>query len=48
LLTAIVIGSFILLWWIVWLITRSIKGLSALERQKVIEGTFFGFDNELS
>lgn len=46
LLTPIVIGGFILLWWIVWLIVRSIKGLSALERQKAIEGSFFGFGNE--
>lgn len=45
-LTPIIIGGFIILWWIVWLIVRSIKGLSALERQKAIEGTFFGFGNE--
>ena len=46
LLTPVFIGGFIILWWIVWLIVRSIKGLSALERQTPIVGSFFGFGNE--
>jgi len=48
LLTAIMIGGFILLWWIVWLITRSIKGLSALERQKASESTFLSLGKAFS
>lgn len=45
LLSVIIIGWFILLFWVVWLIIRCVKGLSALDAQKPIEGGFFSFGN---
>ncbi|MGC9386519.1 MAG: DUF4870 family protein [Hydrogenovibrio sp.] len=43
LLSMIVIGWLVLLWWMIWLVVRCVKGLSALDRQATIEGTLFGF-----
>jgi len=36
-LSIILIGWFILLFWVVWLIIRSVKGMKALESEKAIE-----------
>jgi len=43
LLSFIVIGLFILLFWVVWLIIRCVKGLNALDQKQPIEGGFFSF-----
>ncbi len=43
-LSLILIGWFILLFWAVWLIVRSIKGMQALDAEKAIENpTRWGF-----
>ncbi|WP_237260325.1 DUF4870 family protein [Thiomicrospira sp. S5] len=47
LLATVFIGAVVLVWWMIWLIIRSVKGLSALDRQTAIEGTFFGFGRDL-
>lgn len=39
--TVFLIGWLILLWWLVWLITRSIKGLNAIDNQQGIAGGLF-------
>jgi len=36
-LSIIVIGWFVLLFWVVWLIVRSVKGIKALDSEKAIE-----------
>jgi uncharacterized membrane protein len=36
-LSLILIGWFILLFWVVWLIIRSVKGIKALDSEKAIE-----------
>lgn len=45
LLSVIIIGWLILLFWLIWLIVRCVKGLSALDAQQSIEGGFFSFGN---
>lgn len=47
LLATVFVGAIILVWWMIWLIIRSVKGLSALDRQTAIEGSFFGFGQDL-
>jgi uncharacterized membrane protein len=40
----ILIGWFVLLFWMVWLIIRSVKGMKALDQEKAIDnptGWFF-------
>lgn len=46
LFTAFVIGWFILCWWLVWLIIRSVKGLNAIDKQVGMRGGFFNFGVE--
>ncbi|WP_235584705.1 hypothetical protein [Thiomicrospira sp. WB1] len=41
LLMPIMIGWLVFLWWLVWLIIRNVKGLSALDRSQSIQGGFF-------
>lgn len=41
--SVIIIGWFILLFWMIWLIVRCVKGMSALDAQKPIQGGFFSF-----
>lgn len=36
-LSIVLIGWFVLLFWVVWLIVRSVKGMKALEQEKPIE-----------
>ena len=36
-LSLILVGWFILLFWVVWLIIRSIKGMKALEKNQAVE-----------
>lgn len=36
-LSVVVIGWFVLLFWVVWLIVRSVKGIKALDSEKAIE-----------
>lgn len=43
LLSLIVIGWLVILFWLVWLIVRCIKGFTALDKQQSIEGGFFSF-----
>ena len=43
-LSVILIGWFVLLFWVVWLIVRSVKGMKALDQEKAIDnptGWFF-------
>ncbi|MBA6377450.1 hypothetical protein H4J64_19810, partial [Colwellia sp. BRX8-2] len=43
-LSVILIGWFVLLFWMVWLIIRSVKGMKALDQEKAIDnptGWFF-------
>jgi uncharacterized membrane protein len=41
LLMPIMIGWLVFLWWLVWLIIRNVKGLSALDGSQSIQGGFF-------
>lgn len=45
LLAVVVIGNFIALWWLVWLIIRCVKGMDALDKGQEIPNpkAFFGF-----
>ena len=36
-LSVILIGWFLLLFWVVWLIVRSVKGMKALDEEKAID-----------
>ena len=42
-LSMVVIGWLVGLFWLVWLIVRCIKGFTALDKQQSIEGGFFSF-----
>ncbi|MGE4503410.1 MAG: DUF4870 family protein [Thiomicrospira sp.] len=42
-LSVVFIGWLVLLFWLVWLIIRCIKGFSALDKQQSISGGFFAF-----
>lgn len=44
-LYAVIIGWLIILFWLVWLIIRCVKGITALDAQKPISGGFFSFGN---
>ena len=43
LLSIILIGWLIIMYWVIWLIIRCVKGLNALDQQRPIEGGFFSF-----
>lgn len=43
LLSIVIIGWLIILFWVVWLIVRCVKGMNALDMAKPIEGGFFSF-----
>ncbi|WP_019894481.1 DUF4870 family protein [Hydrogenovibrio halophilus] len=41
LMPVIMLGWLVFLWWLVWLIIRCVKGLTALDKGQQIEGGFF-------
>jgi len=45
LLSVIIVGWLVILFWIIWLVVRCVKGMSALDAQRPIEGGFFSFGN---
>lgn len=42
-LSAVLIGWLVILFWIVWLVVRCVKGMTALDAQQPIEGGLFSF-----
>lgn len=45
LLSLIIIGWFVGLFWFIWLIIRCVNGLNNLKEQKEMKQSFFGFGN---
>jgi len=45
LLSAILIGWLVIVYWLVWIVIRCVKGMSALESEKSIKGGLFTFGN---
>ncbi|WP_294947159.1 hypothetical protein [Sulfurivirga sp.] len=39
--SAFIIGWFVILWWLIWLIVRCVRGLDKLGKQEPISGGFF-------